>query len=888
MKRKARKNRKGALVLMTVALTAGLTAAIAGTMPASKTEAAAAPRAIVEAAASPRASIETAAASRIEAAPRASIGTVAASRIVAARTEIAAAPQAIAETAAAQTEMVPEIAEITTADTQTHSQTGVSDKKGYTLETELGVDGNYLSYRETPVRVTVTNYEEDFVGTVELLYSDENRNIVAYRQDLVLAAGETKQPLFLVKLPMQQSMMTVRLVDRNGKVQSAVSEALIPDLTWGSMLVGVLSDKEKTKYFTGNSNEDLLELEPEDILSADMLSMLDVIMVDQFDLGELTTAQTAILTEWTRAGGTLLLGTGSYYTETLSAFSGDFLKGKIGDLTEWSYSYREGAEEALTYCPLELEGAEIALEEDNVPLLWKIPAGEGSVLVSPISLELPSWLAGSLGEQLYQGISANISDNRLRRIEKEQNGGYVYGVRDALRQGQQGDTPQILFYGLVLLVYVLTVGPVLYAVLKKYDRRHLLWVLVPACSLIFTGIIYLLGTSTRVREPYMSYVTYLEYGGDVPKEQSYFSLTAPYNRSYDVVIEKDYRISQFRMDNYSSYYNNGVIFDDYNISIHEGDKGTNIELKNPSAFESFYFTAEGQAETEGSYEADLGVSEEGMLTGTFTNRLGYDLENVILVHQGSAFFIGDVADGSTVEIDTASGVGSGLTTFLSSRYGSNNGFMENIFGYDYYRNPDKARRYEAMNYYLNNYSWIMGDQTFLLGVTDKGAERNLTAGSEMENYGVTVPILPVDSVEADGFHYSIDEYEVEVLEGGHELPWNRYMVSNVVVSVYDFTGKNEGLPEKILYLPRYNNELQGVDQEYFPGKIYFQNRETGEYDLIFTGGVEGVCEDLTPYLADGRLVIRYELEAEQFYREQYNLVVPVLSIMREVKTDGAD
>ena len=58
--------------------------------------------------------------------------------------------------------------------------------------------------------------------------------------------------------------------------------------------------------------------------------------------------------------------------------------------------------------------------------------------------------------------------------------------------------------------------------------------------------------------------------------------------------------------------------------------------------------------------------------------------------------------------------------------------------------------------------------------------------------------------------------------------------------------------------------------------------------MIFTGGIEGACTDLTPYLLDGRLIVRYEVESDLLYENYNNLVIPVLSMTREVSADGTN
>lgn len=777
------------------------------------------------------------------------------------------------------------------------AQAAAEEKKPYEIQAEVGYQGVYNSYRQLPVKVSVTNNEADLIGRVELLFIDGSGKTLNYKQELVLAAGETKEVYFLVMPPINTNFYgTVRLVNEKEEVLTALPVQNNSTLVSAQMMMGILSEQESVNYFTGSAEvRSIVEFLPEYLVDADQMEMLDALVVDQFDLDALSTEQILVLEEWVEKGGTLVLGTGSRYNQTLSSFSGEFLSGKVGDLKTIDYVYgkaggTEGLTEELTYCPLTLNDAVPVLRYGEDVLLWRVDRGKGSVLVSAIGLELPSWLAGSLGEDLYQAISQNLSEERQSQIIWEQNGGsYTWHLSSALRQGNEANTPNMLLYSAVLVIYILVVGPALYLVLKKCDKRHYMWGLVPVFSLVFTGIVFLLGIPTRIREPYMSYVTYLDYGTETPAETTYFTLTAPYNRTYNVQIEKDYRISMERNYGYISV-TNGTIFEEYDIGFTSYENGTDIELRDPAAFEDFTFLAKGEAENEGTYESSLVMGEDGKLSGYFTNNLGYDLEYVFLAHAREAYYVGPVANGETVQIQSDK-LPSALST---SYYGlENTGFIEReAFNYQYNSDMETARKYYALSFYLNNEVYRMGEGAFFAGVAAESPDGCLTAGSAMKHYGAVVSVLPVQDLEGDYFESSIDAYEYALLEGASELPHSRYMLEATVTMEYDLRDLDPtdgaGEPASISYQAKYNNELRSEYWDYFPGKVYFRNKDSDEFDLIFESSQAGVCDDLTPYLADGHLVIRYEVEPDQFYNERYNIVIPVLSLTRKEDGNGTD
>lgn len=756
----------------------------------------------------------------------------------------------------------------------------------FQITVEVGYDGAYVSTREVPVRVNVTG-REDFSGTAELLY-EEQSYVLAHKKDFVLAAGETKEAVFFVKLPLDQAVMTARLVDTRGSVRGAISVDLVNGSGSAYLVTGILSDIDGKNYPFGAINGELLTLTPEDITTEKgSMGMLDIIMVDQFHLDSLGSTKLAALEDWVEDGGTLVLGAGSYYSQTLMSFSDEFLSGRVGAVEQWEYQRDEETSAVLSYCPLDFSDAEVVMAVDSRPLLYQIPRGRGSVLVSAVSLQLPSSVFLSLGGDLNDVIQASVSQESKRRVEEEMSSSYSYYITNALSQGNMGNIPKTSVYAVVLVVYIVLVGPVAYLILKKFDKRHYMWVLVPCCSLVFTGLIYLMGLSTRIQEPYMNYVTYLDYATERPLEKTYFSLTTPYNRSYDVVVEKDYRISQLRLYGHS-FYQRGLVYSNYDVGFYEFDGGTTIELNKPSAFESFEFAADGYAAATGSYTAELATDREGNLTGTFTNNLGYDMDKVFLVSSGILTYVGPVADGETVSVNTA-----GKDTQIVS-YDNGRGYYGTVLesAYDgYYREPEMSRKYYALSYFLGNQANYRTGETYFLG-TVAGEQPNSTGSlvsqSELPNYGTVVPILPVE-LDTKGYTYvsSIDSYERAIYEGSNELPWSRMMYTPIVTIEYQFPDFEEVSVEEIQYSSRFNAELMGYGDGYFMGTVYFLNTETGEYDPIFTGGTEESFDSLAPYLTeDGCLVIRYDAEWSEDMTDDYGNYIgdsgsyqPVLSVL---------
>jgi len=148
----------------------------------------------------------------------------------------------------------------------------------FVIETEVGYGGDYIAYRRAPVKICVTSQTEDFLGQVEFLYGDNTGDVIRYSQELVLAAGETKEVTLYIKLPMEQTHMTTRVVDRNGKVLQAVSQDVFGNIESGRAIMGVLSNVDIENYRT-DAMLGLVKLEASDIVAAeDMERAMDAFL----------------------------------------------------------------------------------------------------------------------------------------------------------------------------------------------------------------------------------------------------------------------------------------------------------------------------------------------------------------------------------------------------------------------------------------------------------------------------------------------------------------------------------------------------------------------------------------------------------------------------------
>lgn len=92
-------------------------------------------------------------------------------------------------------------------------------------------------------------------------------------------------------------------------------------------------------------------------------------------------------------------------------------------------------------------------------------------------------------------------------------------------------------YVVVLAVYVLLAGPAVYLFLKKLHGRKYIWGCVGVLAILFSGIVFVMGSRTRFNAPFVNYVRKINLMPGVKDEKVDFSVRAPYNTAVQHLCE---------------------------------------------------------------------------------------------------------------------------------------------------------------------------------------------------------------------------------------------------------------------------------------------------------------------------------------------------------------
>ena len=456
-----------------------------------------------------------------------------------------------------------------------------------TISVKPGFNGIYKISGLVPVQITINNRGNDLTG--RLVFGQDSpehfRGANHHFYETSITAGETKTVSLLLPGELLSDKGSVRLVVKDNTIAETSIQGLV--IRGDGILVLGISNRGDIHSFlveAGQNNPQLPRLiTGKTILPQEMptnffvLQGVDVVVLDSEADTQLSDRQRDALAKWVAAGGTLISSQGDISIgEPIAKAQG-----------KWLFSRQR--------------------------------QGNGQIIYSDYDLTHSDGVNKAFESKLIQEIATQIS---FEKHYLDSHTGNHWNYLDAASIFPNIKSPNLVLLAGIFLLYIIVVAPILYYLLKRWDRRDLAWIIIPICSIALTIAILTSGqsriTGDGVKQTVAS-VNIIE-----PKfaiVQGAIGVIIPKGGQYGFTVNED---------TFAFPASRGRVAPNSQLVRYFSDGTRRIEFRQVEYWSLRNLLINKVISDLGAVESQLSI-QDGILVGYISNKTGLDLEGVIFL-----------------------------------------------------------------------------------------------------------------------------------------------------------------------------------------------------------------------------------------------------------------
>ena len=447
----------------------------------------------------------------------------------------------------------------------------------------MGFSGKARNGEWFPVTVEIENDGPTFSGEIEIKPSSFNEQSIRYKIEL---PNNTRKRLSIPVFNNSNYRWNAKLLN-DGKVVSKNDNLRIDSIPWFSKLFAAVSDQQssgpvlpETRFKNNNANRRFspvlvniqADIFPDNPVTLHGLSSL---YLNSKRAINFRAEQASAVSIWVRSGGHLILGvdqpsdiTGTpWLRELLNTQFGLIQNLEVGPLIrDWlsNAGYPVGAIDEefntkfLNATPVRLKDGKTLMSFDGETLIANANRGLGQVTIlgfnperEPIrSWENRAWLWARLADIDSEWFVSEKPPRDYGRMN-------VDGLYGMMIDSRQVSKLPVIWLILLLITYLVIIGPVDRIWLKGINKQMLTWLTFPIYVIFFSFLIYYIGYRLRAGQLEINELHIVDVlpGDQVAlRGRSYASIYSPSNKDY--LMGGSLALGAFR--NESSSFSNGA------------------------------------------------------------------------------------------------------------------------------------------------------------------------------------------------------------------------------------------------------------------------------------------------------------------------------------------
>lgn len=718
------------------------------------------------------------------------------------------------------------------------------------MATSINFNQNVKCNRLANVLITLKNQEDGFEGYLQAILEKRNsQDNCLYENEIMVKPKEVQS--FHLSIPISETLeyVTFQITDIEKHILVQERKKVNIGAEGSIFYLGVIGDgMDYIRGIEGKPFKPIAIPDDEIPVEADGLDMFDGIYIGCKYIEKQRVSQLKPILQWNAKGGTVVLGCESTAIEN--------------------------------YFGIDSSDAIQVNDEDGSCMYYVYKIGQGVLVEWAASLDFDQTMKQNreYAKKLIDNMQTHYSDIQLDRLYRDS------CAKDdekllikSLEITESDYLPRPLVYAVIIMLYAILVGPVLFLVLKKLKKNLWYYGGVAVCSSIFIVIFLIAGSNTRIKSPIVHSITIYNYeeNQDTEKEETYFSIVMPNTGEEVFSIQKEsdieFKDAVFQTTSSVAKHDSS---ENCNVFVTKNKMNSEVTIKEPLYMKPYIFKSSSDEARNGEVKYQLLYNGE-KITGNIKNELGFDLEDAFVLSNYQVIPIGLLENGDKFQIPKEQ-----KSVSYNQMDRNINRIIEDLTGIkgaEEQRNLLNYRKYSTMLYCLKNKCLKYNNETYLVGFVKKNTIAR-DADSTIGNEDVGLVIYHLENVQKryEGKKLITDIAKYENRVSGEYDPVTHVMEGgSVVMSYYLPTSLNI---QSIMYLETVNKEND------FKGTISIYDNKNHEYQDVLCEGKDSMINNLYKHhfiSESNKIIVKYTCTGET--AEDGEQVIPALSAVVEAK-----
>ena len=404
----------------------------------------------------------------------------------------------------------------------------------------------------------------------------------------------------------------------------------------------------------------------------------NILVVDEFVLADLPEdAQKAIL-GWVQTGGVVIVGASDNTAAELGLLSSHLPLALSDERSQISkevftslINNKEFSGDISAFNATANDESRVLMQSENQPIAAMKSIGKGAIIQTSFSLgDEPFSKEANATTFLTELIKkANVGTGQTANMYgyqsvKEQLS-YDVGQTNELFPSFQVSTPLMIA---IVILYIIFVGPLLYFLLKRKDKREHAWWIIPSISVLASVAIFAYGAKDRLVRPQIQQSSFYEVQDD-GSLSGYYVESLLSNRSGNFTFESETGTSMVASKRTNAFSGGGTGNTQATSILEEQANKDQLTVRDVGYWSVSSVVGESHIQDVGKFAIDLTV-ESGNVRGTVKNEFPFALKDVAIWSGTKMIKLGDINPNESIEV--AEPIGSALLLPIAMTNSSQN------------------------------------------------------------------------------------------------------------------------------------------------------------------------------------------------------------------------